>query len=230
MRRHLITSCILAMVMVPLAAGARTLTDSYPATELERLVLDAGVGEVDIRAGAGETVAVEVSLKARRGGLFSSKRRAERQVEEAVLRGEVIGRELHLKVVSDADERRFEERWTVQVPARLALELEMGVGDVQVRDLNGGVDVEAGVGDVEVAVSEGDIVIEVGVGNATVTAAAGSYGRVSSSSGVGDGRLSVRGERIPSDGFVGHSTSWSGHGPHRIEVEVGVGDARVTLE
>jgi hypothetical protein len=230
MSKHLITSCILLMVIAPAVAGARTLSDSYPAADIERVVVDAGVGEMVVVAGADDAVSVEITLKARRGGLFSSKRRAERQVEEAELRGEVVGRELHLKVLSESEERRFEERWTLEVPARLALELEIGVGDVEVRHLAGGVDLEAGVGDVVIEVSQGDVLIDVGVGNATVTAPAHAYGRVTSSSGVGDGRLSVGGERIQGEGFVGHSASWSGQGSHRLEIEVGVGDARVTLE
>jgi hypothetical protein len=40
----------------------------------------------------------------------------------------------------------------------------------------------------------------------------------------------VRGQRIESSGFVGHSAEWTGDGAHTIEISVGVGDARVTLE
>jgi len=35
---------------------------------------------------------------------------------------------------------------------------------------------------------------------------------------------------VTGQGMVGKEASWRGDGPHAIEVEIGVGDARVVLE
>jgi len=211
-------------------AAPRVLERSIPASGLDRVEIEAGVGDVRVEVGEEDTVAVEVTLEPRRGGLFSSIRTAEREVQEATLEAETAGRVLRLEVGTDSDQRRFEERWTVVMPARMALQLELGVGDVGIRGLAGGVTLEAGVGDVVVETSGGDLDLEVGVGDLSVRAPAAAYGRVRCAAGVGDARVRVQGEKLGGGGFVGSSASWDGAGAHRIQAELGVGDASVTLE
>lgn len=220
-----------AAAAAPSAAAARTLTGSFPAADLEGIAIEAGVGDVTLTAGDGETVSVEVELKPRRGGLFSSMRAAEREVERAELGAQVDGRELALKVdTGSSGDRRFEERWTVVLPARLAAALEVGVGDVVVQGLAGGVDLELGVGEAELRVVDGDVSVEVGVGDATVRGPAAAYASADCSGGVGDAVIQAGGHNADSDGFVGHSARWDGAGRCRLEIEIGVGDARVFLD
>jgi hypothetical protein len=232
MKQTMITLALTLAVAAPATAGApRILNGGVPAAGVDRVKLDAGVGDVFIVAVENaDRVAVEVELKPRRGGFFSSMKRAEREVEEARLRVDVSAGTLLLEIESDVDDRHFEERWTIELPTRLAVEVELGVGDMEIRGLSGELGIELGVGDVLVEGVSGDVDIEVGVGDAAVNAAADAYGSVSGSGGVGDARLTVRGERVSSSGFVGHSAEWSGEGEHHIEISVGVGDARVTLE
>jgi len=230
MKRWWIVWSLVLAVAMPAAAAVRTLEDSYSAVSIDRVVIEAGVGDVNITAVDGDAVVVDVTLKARRGGFFSSMRRAEREVEEANLEAEVDGRELRIKIDSDSDERRFEESWVVTMPARMVLELEVGVGDVRIRGVGGGVALETGVGEVSIEVGSGDVTVEVGVGEVEVRAPASAYGSAEASSGVGAGVLRVLGQKIEGEGFVGSSSSWRGDGPDRIEVEVGVGDAEVVLE
>jgi len=94
----------------------------------------------------------------------------------------------------------------------------------------GGAKLELGVGSVKMDAPDGDIFVDLGVGDAVVTAVAASYGPVKASGGVGDARIKAAGDRVEGEGFVGHSASWVGSGRHRIQVEVGVGDAHVTLD
>jgi len=225
-----LTCCIVLLVAGQMAAaGSRTLDHSVSAADLEQVLLDAGVGDVEIVTSTADAVEIEVVLKPRRGGIFSSIKRGEREVEEAQLEVEIVGRELMVRVDSDADERRFEERWTISMPAHLAFDLDLGVGDVEIRGLTGGVKIEAGVGDVFLEAGGGNLNVELGVGDATVRARAALYGDAEASAGVGNARLTVDGERVEGSGFVGHSASWSGSGEFEVEVEVGVGDAQITL-
>ena len=223
----------LVLVLVSAAHGwaaARVLDRSIPAAGLERIEIEAGVGDVRVEVGEDDSIHVEVTLEPRRGGLFSSIRTAEREVQEATLEVETAGSALQLRVGTNADERRFEERWTVAMPARLALQLELGVGDVEVRGLAGGITLEAGVGDVVVDTESGDLDLEVGVGDLSVRAPAAAYASVRCAAGVGEARIRVQGEALGGGGFVGSSASWTGSGSHHLKAELGVGDASVTLE
>jgi hypothetical protein len=92
------------------------------------------------------------------------------------------------------------------------------------------VKVELGVGDAVIGVIDGPVAAEVGVGKGTVRGPASRYGDVTVSGGVGEADILVGGERVTGGGFVGRKASWRGDGPHSIELEVGVGEARVVLE
>jgi hypothetical protein len=230
--RIIAVAVVTALAVVPTAVAeeVRTLSDTVPAAGLERLVLESGVGDVEVVATTGDRVSFEVRLEARRGGFFSSKKRAEREVDEATLNVEVVGSTLTLAVDSDADERRFEETWRLEIPARLAFELDLGVGDVTVRGVAGDLSIESGVGDVVVDGATGGVDVELGVGNVVVTAPLAGAGRVECSAGVGDASIRAGGDVVTGDGFVGHECDYAGRGEHEITVEVGVGDARVRLE
>lgn len=228
--KRVLLICVMTLLAgVADATSERTLTGSFPAESVESVSIEAGVGDIDITATDSAVVEVEVRLTPRRGGIFSSMKQAEQEVEEASLLNENVRSRLYLEIDSSSGERRFEERWTIRLPARLAVELDLGLGDVTVTGLRGGTDFEVGVGDVTLDAVSGDLFIEVGVGDVTVNAESADYGNVEASGGVGDSQLRVRGERVNSEGMVGHSASWQGDGSHRLEIEVGVGKARVTL-
>jgi len=214
MKRSWIVLAIALAVAAPISAAApRTLDGRVPAADLENVRIDAGVGDIDINVVNGtDEVSVKVELKARRGGFFSSLKKAQAEVDEAELRMDVSRGVLRLKISTESDDRHFEERWTVELPARLGCDLDLGVGDIDVRGLSG------------------DLTVDLGVGDASVEAAAADYGSVDGSGGVGNAQLTVRGEKISSSGFVGKSAEWTGSGEHIIEISVGVGDAKVTLE
>lgn len=232
MRKTSIAILAALVFAVPaMAESSRVLTGTIDAGDLESVRLDAGVGDIDVTATQGATeVTVEIRLKPRRGGFFSSLKKAQREVDEAELRMDTSRGVLRLEIETESDDRHFEERWTIEIPARLAFDLELGVGDVEIRDLSGSLSAEIGVGDLNAEGVSGDLTVEVGVGEATIRAAATHYGSVAGSGGVGDAKLVVRGRKVASSGFVGHSAEWTGEGEHFIEIEIGVGDAEVTLD
>lgn len=221
---------VAACIASTAVAAERTLSHTQSANGIDIVSFSAGTGDFELLAGDTETIDVEVTLTPRRGGLFSSLKDSERQVDLAVLRADVVGDRLMLEVETDSGDRRFEENWHVKLPSRSGVEIEAGVGDVTMRGVAGGMKLDLGVGDVELEAPDGDIFVDLGVGDAVVKAIAGSYGPVEASGGVGDARITTAGDRIVGEGFVGHSASWVGSGSHRIQIEVGVGDARVTLE
>lgn len=234
MKRRIVFSVLLvaAIAVTAGAADTRTLTRSVDAGSVTQLVLDSGIGDVEIFAlPYASEINIEVVLTPRRGGFFSSKRRAEQEVEAAALSAEIKRDRLQLKITPEADDdRRFEENWSITLPAGLALKLSHGVGDIDIRGTDAGVDIESGVGEVRVEVGGGEVAIELGVGTAVVRGPAAAYASAEGAGGVGDARITARGEKISGGGFVGHSATWEGDGTFHIEVSVGVGDAVITLE
>lgn len=211
------------------AAGSRTLTTSVPAASLDRVSIEAGVGEVHVTGGSADEVQVTVVLTPRRGGLFSSLRRGEAEVAAATLGQDVEGAELHLTVNGPSDDRRFEEEWTVELPERLLIRVELGVGEASLRNTMGGVELHIGVGDGRIEALAGDVNAEVGVGDLTVRGPADAYGPVTCSSGVGDATIQAAGRTFSGGGFVGKSAEWRSTGESTMELETGVGDVEVTL-
>lgn len=231
MKPAVIALALMLTVAGPAAAGApRILDATLPADALDTVKLDAGVGDVDVVAGDTNEVVLEIQLKPRRGGFFSSMKKAQQEVDEAELQVKIVNGTLNLEIETDSDDRHFEEQWIIELPARLNFDLDLGVGDVEFRGLTGTISADIGVGDILAEGNSGDVTIEAGVGDISIRGAAADYGSVAGSGGVGDARLTVRGERVSSSGFVGHSAEWNGEGPHFIEISVGVGDAKVTLE
>ncbi len=234
MKRHVaLVALMISTAAVAAQAGeSRTLTKSMAAGSINRLVLDSGIGDIDIRAAQGATeITIEVVLTPRRGGFFSSKRKAEQEVDAAVLSAQVKRDRLELTITREADDdRRFEENWSITIPATVAVKLNHGVGDVDIRGSDSGVEIDSGVGEVRVEVAKGDISIDLGVGTAVVRSVAAPYASAEGTGGVGDARLTIRGEKISSGGFVSHSATWEGDGTFHIEVSVGVGDAVITLD
>jgi hypothetical protein len=228
----LVLPAILICALTIEGAGTKTLTRTMEAGEIDVLDLNCPIGDVSINARDGlEEVSIQVELVPRRGGIFSSKRRAEREIEEASLEAAVKRDRLTLRISpSDEDDRRFEERWNIDMPSRLKVKIEQGVGDIVVRGTTNSVDIEAGVGDVDIDSLEGDVTVDLGVGTGMVRAPASVYGTADADGGVGGARIEVRGKKIEGEGFVSRSASWSGDGRYSIEVSVGVGDAIIKLE
>ncbi len=230
-KKWFVSGCAIMLALPVIAADSRVLDGRASAAGVDKVQLDAGVGDIDITGVAdGDEIVVSVELEPRRGGFFSSLKKAQLEVDQATLRMDASRGVLRLEIETDSGDRRFEENWTIEMPARLALDLDLGVGDVDIRSLGGAVSVDLGVGDVDAEGVSNDVTVDVGVGDATIRGPADAFGSVDGSGGVGDARLMVRGERIESSGFVGHSAEWTGDGEHTIEISLGVGDARVTLE
>jgi hypothetical protein len=231
--RNTILAIALILAVAPLAAaGSRTLTSAVDASAVTDLHLESGIGDVKITATQGsDEVLIEVLLKPRRGGIFSSMRKAEREVAAASLKTRTDGATLMVGVDPPADdERRFEEQWTIEIPARLAVEMDHGVGDVEITGMSSALELDSGVGDVAVTQRAGSIALDLGVGTAVVRAPAVEVKMAEAASGVGDARITVKGETIEGGGFISHAASWQGDGSSMIEVSVGVGDAIIKLE
>jgi hypothetical protein len=232
MKRTLIFVLIagLGMATTLAASDARTLSAEIESATLKAVSLEAGVGDVDISIGSGPMVIATVQLRPRRGGLFSSLKAAEKQVQKATFEPSARGGTLRLEITGVEGDRRFDEEWTLILPAHLDLSVELGVGDIEVSNTTSGLDLEVGVGEVAIKVNGGPVDVEVGVGDITVRGPVAAYRSVEVASGVGDVRIIADGRKIIGEGFIAHSAEWRGSGDATIEAECGVGEVRIILE
>ncbi len=205
----------------------RELTAEVSADGIDEILLDGHDGKAVIEVGDGDRIELRVTIKAKRRGLVYKSSAGRAYVEDARL--ETDGRRGTLEVtLSEGRGRKdVEEAWTIVVPRRLAVVVEMSAAQIEIADVTGGVEVRLGVGKVQVDVPRGSIKVKVSVGNAIVTTATDSFGDVDLCAQVGNTRLWIGGHRIKYSDPPGPGSkiSMEGEGRDQVSVYVQVGDA-----
>jgi len=160
------------------AADGRVETLRLEAAGVTRLVIDAGAGELVVRATPGAT-AIEVTARIAPADTESDR-------YELWLRGEderasLTARHLDRGWFSWGEDDRVIDL-EVTLPPHLAVQIEDGAGDLEVSGLRGGVRIEDGSGAIEARDLSGPLRIEDGSGTITVRGVAGPV-RVDDGSG-----------------------------------------------
>jgi len=214
------------LVLAPRAAQAAdeaTHRKRFPASSVGSISLRAAVGAVRIEQGGGDQVGVSVTLKAKRTtGIFS----ALPDVSDLEIASTTRGDQLTLKV----DANNIEERWVIRLPQKRlsAIELKLGVGDVEVLAPVRRFDIDVGVGDVNIDIPGGAIAVTVGTGDVRIRTKLADAGSIRGKAGVGS--VELNGAKGTTKGStVGGSVTAEGKGKQPIEVTVGVGDLTVNL-
>jgi hypothetical protein len=93
-------------------------------------------------------------------------------------------------------------------------------------------DVQIGIGDVDIAAGEKDVSVRMGIGDLTVRVPEEHTGAVSLRTRIGDAGIVFPGRRM--DGkrkmLIGARARWQGDGDARVDVRLRIGDARVSVE
>lgn len=184
------------------AASSKRIEHSIDASDLSRIDFDVSVAEMDIQVYDGDTIELDIEVRADRDWWFFGRRDVD-DIELDISQGaEYIDLRL--------DENNLEQDWRVLLPAHLAVSLEMGVGEIELEGLANDLELELGVGAVEVIVDDID------------------YDTVRIVTGVGDSSLRGFGNSTENErNIVGADSHYFGDGEYRIDIELGVGDARV---
>jgi hypothetical protein len=204
MIRNFLWFAISATMLLSVSAFADTeklISQKIDASELKSVRLEFPVGELSIETYDGHEIQLEIDIEAKRRW-FSGKR----DVDDIELDVQISGSRAYLEI----DEKKIEQHWRVRIPASLALEIDVGVGEIQVESFVNTLEVEMGVGSVEVEVA----------GN--------SYDSIHVSSGVGDATINGFEEPASNErNFISAESLYRGDGDMEIEIEVGVGDIEV---
>ncbi|MFC3032945.1 hypothetical protein ACFOEE_10470 [Pseudoalteromonas fenneropenaei] len=194
----------LGLSSVAFADDTRTITKTFSKKDSAELAIDVPVGSVDIDTYDGDSIEVTIVLSHKNDDSWFAKKI---NLDEFELESKQSSKALALTIDSDD----IEQEWQVKVPASMALDLELGVGNVKVVDLANSAAIEVGVGKVRIDTSLDD------------------FKSVKLDSGVG--HTSINGFSVAMNeerNMVGSEVKYRGKGEHSIAVELGVGNIRLS--
>jgi hypothetical protein len=222
--RPLLAATVLALApAIAPAADSVTRTRMLATDPVASIVVEAAVGEVRIEQGEGNAIEARVTITPKRNtGPVGKLPDVSKLEMSATMRGD----QLRLKV----DSKNIEERWVLRLPKKVfsAIEVKLGVGEVSVTTNARRVEVDLGVGELKVEAPAGAIAVNLGTGDAEIRSTRANVGTVEGTTGVGG--LTVTGvDGTVERNMVGGSIKGKGKGREPIEVNVGVGELKVTL-
>jgi hypothetical protein len=211
MRTVLLIAALAAGASVPARAeDLGTLEAKWPGGDVEELRVHFPVGELIFEASDTPEIHAQLSVRCRRGG-----NRCVERSRKLRLVTHVDGKTRYLELdgMPKFGSHGLEARLTIAVPRALAVDAEMGVGDLHAEGI------------------VGDLRVELGVGEVTVLARQAGVKSVNLTVGIGDATLSHGGSSQSVSGLLGRKVRWSdGAGAARVSVELGVGDIAVRLD
>lgn len=197
----LITATV--FITLPVNAADRVIrVHTFDLEDFDELEINNSVGSIDIRLVTGNELRVEVDIEGE-DRFF----RRDVQVDDV----DVDIRTRRDKLILTIDDDDVKADWYIELPAVSAIEIDMGVGEI----------------DVEIGASRLDV--NLGVGEIDIYAPLATVGEIELSAGVGDS--SIRGiDSVDESRVVVSSESEAyGEGDLSIEAKVGVGDVSVEL-
>lgn len=179
------------------------LTESYSASELRGLAIKNGVGSIEIKCANISSIEVEVTVEPTTSFIIF-----ESDISAAKLNATTKKGLLELEVPLDDSE----QHWVVRVPQHVNLLIDLGVGEVDVTDINQ------------------DFTAKVGVGEFSATLNQNSFKSINAETGVGGVSLSGFSHSENDSHLVGNSAQINGEGSAILKVDVGVGGINLKTE
>lgn len=202
MKKTIIAASLATIVTVPVfAKDSVHLEDRFEVREDSSVYIDISVGSLDLRTHDSNEIIIKVRVKEQEDKWFSG------DLDDVELDKDFSGSKIHLEI--DADDTVQE--WEVIIPASAHINVDLGVGEIDMEGVSKDIHVDVGVGEVDIELASDD------------------YERIELESGVGatdlDGFRNAANERH----FISQESHWRGEGRYRIDVEVGVGDVDVNF-
>ncbi len=177
-----------------------TLKETFAVESNSTINIDVPVGQLEINTHSGNDVVLEVLIKETNDSWFSSIDLDDAKIEHRT-------EQTHAYFSVDVEDTS--QHWTVTIPENIHLDLDMGVGKVNIDGAKQNITLDLGVGDAELKLN----------GN--------NYNRISLDTGVGDADLYGFGDYESERNIVSKNVKWQGNGEYKISVDVGVGDIEV---
>ena len=192
------------LYIFPVSAADRVIRNhSFNVEDIKELEINNSVGSIEMRISDDDELHVEIEIESEGHGYF----RRDIDVDDIDLDVRMRGDKLILTI----DENDIKADWYIELPAINSVDIDMGVGEL----------------DIEIAVSS--VNIDLGVGEVNVLAPLASTGDVEISTGVGETSIKGLDSEEHRRSFVSSKSEGRGAGDLSIDVEVGVGEVTVTL-
>ena len=199
-----LTLYMLVSISQALAADEVTRSHRIDIEGQQTLVIENGVGRIEVRAHDKSEIYAEVIIEAGRQGIF----RRKVDVSNTDITIERSSTQIRLALKED----NISANWVIYVPELEHLRLDNGVGQIKTEWLNSGLDLNVGVGDVRVNVDVEQL------------------GDFSANVGVGSIKAEGLQQYNSSRRVVAESSSGKGRGDKHLTIEVGVGDIQVNAK
>lgn len=202
-----------AHLLAPSAAAGdrrvRSLTADLATANVERVALRLPVASVRIEPSPDDRVHVDLDVRCS----FDSegcRERAERLSIESGREGTTL--RIRVDGMESFRSLRLKLRGRILVPNGKAIDINLPVGELEIRNVSGDLGVDMGCGEVGIVLREHDVQsVRMGVG-------------------VGEATFTVAGRHIEGEGWLGQKVRWSaGSGVSRVAVSLGVGEVGVRL-
>jgi hypothetical protein len=235
----IILGLLLCIPILAQAATPRMLDAEIPATGLNTLAISAGVGELHITPSSDDAVHVHVLLAQKSRDFlwfFHWQSRATTQeIQAAQISQKQQGQRLILSLTKpgDLDNQDVKQKWIVQVPARMALDLNMKVGEATIEGIEGGIQTVMNVGELDINVPHGALSAKLNVGQISVTTGTTQPGNILLTSNIGEAALYMNGKYIShrgEHGGLGRSVSLDGKGVDSMHLSVNIGEVDLHVE
>ncbi len=238
MKRIAILGLLLALPLVVHAAATRTLSADIPAAGINKLAIAVGVGELRVTPSRDAAVHVRVALRQKSREFLwffhwqSSSTAREIQAAQITRQKQGDRLVLSLSEPKNLDNDDVKQKWSVQVPARLAVDINMKVGQATVTGIAGGVHADLNVGEIDLDTPRGPMSADVNVGQIRAESGSAQHGDITLSSTIGEAALYINGKRV--DGAGGHnglgrSINFGGSGPDSMKLSVNVGEVDLRI-
>jgi len=233
MKRIATLGCLLAIPLLAQAAAPRILRADIPASGINTLAITVGVGELQVMPSSDDAVHVQVDLeqKSREFLWFFhwQSRATAQEIQAAQITQEKQGQRLVLSLTTPnkLSKDDVKQKWIMQVPARLAVELTMKVGQASIRGIEGGVKAGLNVGELNLDVPRGSLKAKINVGQITAATDTAHPGSIALSSSIGEAALYMHGRYISHAGEhsgLGRNININGNGPDNMTLRVNVGE------
>ncbi|WP_064608488.1 hypothetical protein [Photobacterium sp. J15] len=173
---------------------------------INQLVMKVPVGKVHLRVAEGDTITYRVEVKEDTSGWSLLKS----DLDEISISENVSAQTAFLEI----DEDDIKQEWTLIVPPEVALNFDVGVGNINLDSISQ------------------SLKADIGVGSAWVSVNAADYEHVSA--GVGVGEIQVSGfeqsQMTQERAVTSAQLEYKGAGSNTIDIEIGVGDVNLSRQ
>ena len=161
---------------------------------------DIPVGSLEVTTHDGNEIVIDVKVKEADNDWFKSV-----DLDDAEIDIDQNKRRVRLNI----DLKDTVQDWEVKIPEDASIDVNIGVGGVEIEDFSRGADIDVGVGEVDIELTSTD------------------YREIELEAGVGGTDLRGFDDYHNERNMVNESIEWHGNGKYEINIDVGVGDIDV---